>query len=123
METVLENCLARLPAARAVVCVSLSEPRVIGSCSLSDDPQDTDLQQLGRAAAEFFQSGFLAEDPSARSGTATEALVAGTDQALIVLRGRERADIAIAYSLDRSTDLGLALATSRLTIAEIEAVL
>ncbi len=123
METILENCLARLPGARAVLCVSLADARVLGSFHLSDGPEDPDLQQLGNAAADFFRSGPLVEDPVTQGGAATEALVAGSDQALIFLRSRERPDIAIAYSLDRSTDLGLALATSRLTIAEIEGAL
>lgn len=120
LETVLDDCLTRLPEARSVVCVSLTDARVIGAASLSDD---SDLQRLGAAAAEIFRSGALAEDPATPGVVTAEAIVAGSDQSLIFLRGRTRADIAVAYRLERSADLGLALATSRLTIAEVEAVL
>jgi len=123
VETVLQQCLARLPEAHAVVCVSLGDRRVIASANLSDDTDDHGIEQLAAAAADLFRSGPIMEDPAISDGAASEALVTGQEQALIFLKGRERPDIAVAYRLNRSAALGLALATSRQTVADIEAAL
>lgn len=121
MNDVLEDCLARLPDTHAIVCVSLEDARVLAAASRDDE--DERLAQLGVAAAELFRSGSFANDADDSGGAATEALVSGPQHALIFLRAQKRQDVAVAYLLDRSADLGMALATSRLSLAEIDAAM
>lgn len=123
MDQVLEQCLARLPEGRSVMCVALGDGHILGSLSRDSEPDPGESERLGAAAIDLFQSPLVALDPVSPDGAANEALVAAADRAVIFLRGLSRPDIAIAYVLHRQADLGLALATSRLTVPEIEAVL
>lgn len=123
MDAVLEQSLARLPDSRAVVCVHLDDARMLGAFSIGGEHDGPGIERLGAAAAELFRAGSFAADTEATGSAATEALVAVPDHALIFLRGQQRRDVAVAYMLARSADLGLALANSRLTIADIEAAL
>ncbi|MFP3920335.1 MAG: hypothetical protein ACLFPA_07525 [Dichotomicrobium sp.] len=121
MEHVLEQSLARLPKARLVVCVSLDTGFVLGHSQTAYETEAPDPEALGRSAVGLFQDiRFPPDDvPEAGDGL-NEALVAGPDLATIFLRCQNR-EAAVAYAVARDSDLGLALATSRLTLPEIEA--
>ncbi len=121
MNDVLQNCLTRMPDAQAVVCVGIEHARVLAAASR--DNEDERFAQLGVAAAELFRSGSFAGHDGTSGGGATEALISGPQHALIFLRAQKHQDVAVAYLLDNSADLGLALATSRLSLAEIDAAM
>lgn len=118
METVLEYCLTRVPKAKAVVCVGLDTGAILGNARAGDDDA-LDAEQLGRSACDLFWNPPFAEGTD---DGLSEALVAGPDAALIFLRCKTRG-AAVAYSIGRDNDLGMALASSRLTLPDIEAAI
>lgn len=121
MEHILEQSLARLPKARLVVCVSLDTAAVLGHSRAGSEAETLDPDALGHSAVGLFQHVRFPPDDVPEAGDGIdEALVAGPDIATIFLRCKNH-DAAVAYAVARDGDLGLALATSRLTLPEIEA--
>lgn len=121
MEQVLEQSLARLPKAQLAVCISLDTGAVLGHSQIGHGAEAPDPEALGRSAVELFQDiRFPPDDVPEAGESLDEALVAGPDLATIFLRCQNR-KAAVAYAIARDGDLGLALATSRLTLPEIEA--
>ncbi len=123
VEVVLKQCLAQVPEARSVICVVLESGRVVAHAHTGAQPDHAQIDRLSAAATGLFRDDALGTAGGPGSRAVGEALIAGVAKALILLRCRKRSDIAVAFEIGRSADLGLALATARGMLAEIEAAL
>ena len=123
MDAVLEECLTRVPKAQAVVCVALERREMIAAALADGEHETPDTGHLACNACDLFDGAHLSASPAeATQDPVSEALIAGADVALIFLRCKTR-PAAVAYVVARDNDLGLALASSRLTLAAVEAEL
>jgi hypothetical protein len=123
VDAVLEDCLTRVPKAQAVVCVALERREMIAAAFSEGDHETPDPGHLARSACDLFDGVHVSATPAeATQDPVSEALIAGAEVALIFLRCKTR-PAALAYVVARDNDLGLALASSRLTLAAIEAEL
>jgi len=121
VQEVFETCLGRVPDADMLVCVNLDSDALLGVAQLGADSDHAEASRLASAAAALFQGEVIApEQDGGADGPITEAVIAGEDTARIFLRFKNRQDAAIAYRIGRHADLGMALATSRRTLAELE---
>lgn len=124
MQEVLEACLGRVPDADMLVCVDVDTDALLAVAQLGADSEHTEASRLASAAAALFRGEVIAREQDAGAdGLITEAVIAGEDTARIFLRFKNRPDAAIAYRVGRHADLGMALATSRRTLAELEGAL
>jgi hypothetical protein len=123
LDAILEDCLTRVPKAQAVVCVSLERREMIAAALAEGEHETPDPGHLARSASDLFDGIHLYATPTeAAHDTVSEALIAGSEVALIFLQCKTR-PAAVVYVVARDNDLGLALASSRLTLAAVEAEL
>jgi len=120
VQSILEDCLSRVPRAHIVMCVDLESGALIAEAQAPTDHPLPDSGQLAVSARRLF-GGLSSRSSSVEPIPAdtSEALVAATDHAFIFLRSKRRA-VAVAYVVARESDLGMALASSRLTLPDIE---